>query len=146
MKRWMVSFPPFAIHLFCFHKIKWKTFDSFIICALPGLHNIIRYVPLYLVAGDNVEKCMHGICVIMRESYIKARIIKIRTNEQCYIEEAIRLASNGISAQLSSHSQTPEGFQMFLHENADGGLVCNHILNALFPLPDSNVVIERINC
>ena len=93
-----------------------------------------------------MEKCMHGICVIMRESYIKARIIKIRTNEQCYIEESIRLASNGISAQLSSHSQTPEGFQMFLHENADGGLVCNHILNALFPLPDSNVVIERINC
>lgn len=82
----------------------------------------------------------------MRESHIKARIIKIRTNERCHIEEAIRLASNGISAQLSSHSQTPEGFQMFLHENADGGVVCHQILNALSRLPDGNVVIERINC
>jgi hypothetical protein len=98
------------------------------------------------VAGGNVEKSMHGICVIIRESYIKARIIKIRTKEQCYIEEATRLASNGISAQLSSHSQTPEGFQMFLHENADGGLVCHQILNALFRLPDANILIERINC
>lgn len=89
---------------------------------------------------------MHEICVIMRESYIKARIIKIRTKEQCYIEEAIRLASNGISTQLSSHSQTPEGFQMFLNENADGGVVCHQILNALFRLPDGNVVVERINC
>ena len=101
---------------------------------------------LYVVAGSNVEKSMHGICVIIRESYIKARIIKIRTKEQCYIEEAIRLAGNGISAQLSSHSQTPEGFQMFLHENADGGLVCHQILNALFRLPDAHIVIERINC
>jgi hypothetical protein len=98
------------------------------------------------MAGDNVEKCMNGICVIMRESYIKARIIKIKTKEPCYIEEAVRLAGNGISAQLSSHSPTPEGYQMFLHENADGGLVCHQILNALLRLPDGNVIIERTNC
>jgi len=98
------------------------------------------------MAGGNVEKCMNGICVIIRESYIKARIIKIKTMEPCYIEEAIRLAGNGISAQLSSHSRTPEGYQMFLHENTDGGLVCHQILNALFHFPDGNVVIERINC
>jgi len=96
--------------------------------------------------GGNVEKCTNGICVIMRESYIKARIIKIKTKEQWYIEEAVTLACNGISTQLSSHSRTPEGYQMFLHENADGGILCHKILNALLRLPDGNVIIERINC
>jgi hypothetical protein len=98
------------------------------------------------MAGSNVEKCTNGICVIIRESYIRARIIKIKTNEQFYIEETIKLASNGISTQLSSHSRTPDGYQMFLHENADGGLISQQILNALFSLPDGNVVVERINC
>lgn len=116
-------------------------------CAHSVSHNVINYGNIvYLMAGGNVEKCMNGICVIMRESYIKARIIKIKTNEQCYIEEAITLANNGISTQLSSHSRTPDGYQMFLHENADGGLLCQKILNALFRLPDSNIIIERINC
>jgi hypothetical protein len=98
------------------------------------------------MASSDVEKCTNGICVIIRESYIKARIIKIKTNEQFYIEETIKLASNGISTQLSSHSRTPEGYQMFLHENVDGGLICQQILNTLFRLPKSGVIVERINC
>lgn len=127
------------------------------------MESIRKHLVLYYIRSVNVPecdargnltsygrrqygKCMQEICVIMRESYIKARIIKIRTKEPRYIEEAIRIASNGISTHLSSHSQTPEGFQMFLNENADGGAVCHQILNALFRLPDGNVVIERINC
>jgi hypothetical protein len=35
---------------------------------------------------------------------------------------------------------------MFLHENVDGGLICQQILNTLFRLPKSGVIVERINC
>ncbi|HVO66136.1 MAG TPA: hypothetical protein VMT12_06625 [Syntrophales bacterium] len=89
---------------------------------------------------------MSRIYIISRESYIKARIIKIKTSEHLCIDEAIRLANNGLSPQLSSHSQTSDGYQMFIHENADGGLICRQIIDALSRLPHGNIVIERINC
>lgn len=89
---------------------------------------------------------MDRICIISRESYIKARIIKIKTTEQFFIEEAIILANNGISTQLSSHARTPDGYQMFLREDADGGLICRQILDVLLRLPDGNVIVEKINC
>ena len=89
---------------------------------------------------------MSRIYIVSRESYIKARIIKIKTSEYLCIEEAIKLANNGISTQLSSHSQTSDGYQMFIHEDADGGLVCRRIIDVLLRLPHGNVVIETINC
>jgi hypothetical protein len=57
---------------------------------------------------------MTGIYVINRRSYIKARIVKIVSEEPSYIEKVIRLANNGISNKLSSHSRTADGYQMFL--------------------------------
>ena len=89
---------------------------------------------------------MTGIYVIRRESHIKARAIKIKTMEQRHIEETINLANNGISAMLSSHSRTPEGYQIFLQSDADGDLICQRILDALLHLPYGSVVLERINC
>lgn len=93
-----------------------------------------------------MENYMPGIYVISCESYIKARIIKIKTTKQSHIEEMSRLSENGISADLSSHSPTPDGYQMFLHMYSDGGLICQQILDALSRLPDGHVVVERINC
>jgi hypothetical protein len=89
---------------------------------------------------------MTGINVISRKSYIKARIIKIKTAQLFHIEETVKLANNGISSKLSSHSRTPEGYQMFLHVDTDGGLICRQILDALLRLPEGSIVIERINC
>jgi hypothetical protein len=92
------------------------------------------------------EFFMTGINVISRKSYIKARTIKIKTAQLFHIEETVKLANNGISSKLSSHSRTPEGYQMFLHVDTDGGLICQQILDALLRLPEGNIVIERINC
>jgi hypothetical protein len=89
---------------------------------------------------------MNGICVISRESYIKARIIKIKTAEQCHIDETIKLASNGMSHKLLSHARISNGYQMFLDTDTDGKIICQQLLDALLRLPDGNVVIERINC
>lgn len=89
---------------------------------------------------------MNEICVISRESYIKARVIKIRSTQRCHIEEAIRLANNGFSPKISSHAPIADGYQMFLHSNADGKIICQKIIDALLRLPEGNVVIERINC
>jgi len=89
---------------------------------------------------------MNGICVISRESYIKARVIKIKTPNECYIDEMIKLASNGISLMLLSHARIPDGYQMFLDSEADGKMLCQRILDALMCMPDGNVVIERVNC
>jgi len=89
---------------------------------------------------------MSRIYIVSRESYIKARIIKIKTSEHICIEEAIRLANYGLSTQLSSHSQTSDGYQMFIHENADGGVICRQIIDIISQLPHGNIVIERINC
>jgi len=93
-----------------------------------------------------MENFMPGIYVIRRESHIKAKVIKIKTTGQRHIEETIKLANNGISAMLSSHSRTPEGYQIFLQLDADGGLICQQILDALLSLPYDRVVLERINC
>jgi hypothetical protein len=96
--------------------------------------------------GIIMENFMNGICIVSRESYIKARIIKIKTtNERC-IEEAIKLASNGISSTLLSHARVSDGYQMFLDSEADGKMICQRILDALLRMPDGNIVIERINC
>ena len=89
---------------------------------------------------------MTGIYVINRRSYIKAQIVKIVSEEPSYIEKVIRLANNGISNKLSSHSRTADGYQMFLYFESDGELICQQILDALLCLPNGNVVIERINC
>ncbi len=89
---------------------------------------------------------MNLICIISRESYIKARIIKIKTTEQNCIQETINLANNGISPKLLSHARIAEGYQMFLHEDADGKAVCDQILEAFRHLPSESVVIEKINC
>jgi len=101
---------------------------------------------IHLFLWSDAAYMMNGIYVISRESYIKARIIKIRTKETLHIEEAIKLAHNGFSAELSSHSETPDGFQMFLHENADGESICRKIFDALSRLPSGNTIVERINC
>ena len=89
---------------------------------------------------------MDGICVISRESYIKARVIRVKTTEQCHIEETIKLANNGFSPKLLSHARISNGYQIFLDSDADGRMICQQILDALLRLPDGNVVIERINC
>jgi hypothetical protein len=89
---------------------------------------------------------MIGIYVINRRSYIKARIIKIVSKEPSYIEKVIRLANDGISNKLSSHSRTPDGYQMFLNFESDGELICQQILDTLLCLPNCDVIIERINC
>ena len=89
---------------------------------------------------------MNEICVISRESYIKARIIKIKTANEYYIDEAIKLASNGISSMLLSHARIANGYQMFLDSEADGKVICQRIVDALLHMPFGNVVIERINC
>ena len=96
--------------------------------------------------GISVDNFMNGICVVSRESYIKARIIKIKTTNECYIDEAIKLASNGISSMLLSHARVSNGYQMFLDSEADGKIICQRILDALLHMPDGNIVIERINC
>jgi hypothetical protein len=87
-----------------------------------------------------------GIYIIKRESYIKAKVIRIKTIRQCHIEESIRLANNGISAMLSSHGLIEDGYQMFLQGDTDGELICQKIIDALLPLIDDRVVLERINC
>jgi len=96
--------------------------------------------------GINMGNFMNGICIVSRDSYIKARIIKIKTMNECYIEETIKLASNGISLMLLSHARVSDGYQMFLDSDADGKMICEQILDALLRLPDGNIVIERINC
>jgi len=89
---------------------------------------------------------MNRICVIRRESYIKARIIRIKSTEQGCIEETIKLANNGFSSQLLSHARIADGYQMFISSDTDGNMICDKLLDALWCLPDSSVVIERINC
>lgn len=89
---------------------------------------------------------MNRICIISRESYIKARIIKIKSTEQCHIEETIKLANNGISLKVLSHARIPDGYQMILDSDADGRMICQQLIDALLRLPDGSVVIERINC
>ncbi|MEN6320972.1 MAG: hypothetical protein ABFD82_19730 [Syntrophaceae bacterium] len=89
---------------------------------------------------------MNGIYVIRRESYIKARIIKVKTADQSHIEETIKLANNGMSHKLLSHARISNGYQMFLDTETDGRIICQQILDALLRMPDGNVVIERINC
>ncbi len=96
--------------------------------------------------GDSMENFMIGIYVIRRKSYINAKTIKIKTMGQRHIEETIRLANNGIAAMLSSHSRTPEGYQIFLQSDSDGELICQQILDVLLRLPYERVVVERINC
>jgi hypothetical protein len=96
--------------------------------------------------GGAMQTFMTGIYIIKRESYIKAKVIKIKTTGQRHIEESIKLASNGISALLSSHGLTEEGYQIFLQGDADGEMICQKILDALLPLPYERVVLERINC
>jgi len=87
-----------------------------------------------------------GIYIIKRKSYIKAKVIKIKTSRQLHIEESIKLANNGISTLLSSHGLIEEGYQMFLQGDTDGELICQKIIDALLPLTDDRVVLERINC
>jgi len=89
---------------------------------------------------------MNRICVIKRESYIKARIIRIKTTEQNCIEETIRLAHNGFSSILLSHARIADGYQMFISADIDGKMICDKLLDALLCMPDGHVVIERINC
>lgn len=89
---------------------------------------------------------MNEICVISRKSYINARVIKVKTTQYCHIEATIKLANNGFSPKILSHARIKEGYQMFLHTNADGKAICQQIIDALLRLPDGNVVIERINC
>ena len=87
-----------------------------------------------------------GIYIIKRTSYIKAKVIKIKTTRKRHIEESIKLANNGISAMLSSHGPTKEGYQIFLRVDADGERICQKIVDALLPLSYDSVVVERINC
>ncbi|MBN1383147.1 MAG: hypothetical protein JXA41_15890 [Deltaproteobacteria bacterium] len=89
---------------------------------------------------------MNEICVISRESYIKARVIKVKTTQPCHIEETIKLANNGFSPKIQSHARIKDGYQMFLQPGADGKYICQKIIDALLCLPEGNVVIERINC
>jgi hypothetical protein len=89
---------------------------------------------------------MNRICVIKRESYIKARIIRIKTTEQNCIEETVRLANNGFSSILLSHARIVDGYQMFINADIDGKIICDKLLDALLCMPDGNVIIERINC
>jgi hypothetical protein len=147
--------------------MRWKTFIQAyrdISKALQGLcHWKSRSLPSFprsqyisrVILNDSnaahlyytaTESCMNGIYVISRKSYIKASIIRIKTTEQCFIEEAIKLASNGMSYLLLSHARISDGYQLFLNAEADGKMICQKILDALFYLPDGNVVIERINC
>ncbi|MCX5842408.1 MAG: hypothetical protein NT022_01430 [Deltaproteobacteria bacterium] len=93
-----------------------------------------------------MDNSMPGIYLIRRDSHIKAKVIKIKTTGQCHIEETIKLANNSISAMLSSHARIPEGYQIFLQMDADGGLICQKIVDALLSLPYDRVVLERINC
>jgi hypothetical protein len=93
-----------------------------------------------------MEDFIPRIYVIRRESHIKARTIKIKTMGQRHLEETVNLVKNGISAMLSSHSRTPEGYQIFLQPDADGDLICQQILDVLLRLPYESVVLERINC
>jgi hypothetical protein len=93
-----------------------------------------------------MENFMTEIYVIRRESHIKVKAIKIKTTGERHIEETINLVSNGISPMLSSHSRTPEGYQIFLQPDADGDLVCQQILDVLLRLPYDRIVLERINC
>lgn len=93
-----------------------------------------------------MEDFVTRICVIRRESHIKARAIKIKTTGKRHLEETINLANNGISAMLSSHSRTPEGYQVFLQPDVDGDLICQQILDVLLRLPYDKVTLERINC
>ena len=74
---------------------------------------------------------MHRICVIRRESYIKARIIKIKTTEQSCIEETIKVANNGFSSKLLSHARIADGYQIFVHSDIDGKIICDKLLDAL---------------
>jgi len=89
---------------------------------------------------------MTEICLISRESYIKARVIKIKTTEQSHIEETIKLANNGISLKVLSHARISDGYQMILDSDADGRMICQQLIDALLRLLDGSVVIERINC
>jgi hypothetical protein len=89
---------------------------------------------------------MIRICVVTRESCIKARIVKIRSNEQSHIEETIKLVNNGISHMLLSHARISGGYQMFLDSDADGEVIFNQVLDVFSGLPEANVVIEKINC
>jgi hypothetical protein len=98
------------------------------------------------IRGGTMENFITGIYVIRRESHIKAKAIKIKTMGQRHIEETNNLANNGISAMLSSHSRTPEGYQIFLQPDADGDLICQRILDTLLRLPYDRVILERINC
>jgi hypothetical protein len=115
-----------------------------------------KYLSVHITVGGDyasppifyctMENFMTGIYVIRRESHIKAKSIKIKTMGQRHVEEIIKLANSGISAMLSSHSRTPEGYQIFLQSETDGGLICQQILDALLHLPYDRVVLERINC
>lgn len=89
---------------------------------------------------------MNEICVITRESYIKARVIKIKSTQQCHIDETVKLANNGFSPTIQSHAPVPEGYQMFLQANADGQKICEKLIDAFLRLQTGNVIIERINC
>jgi hypothetical protein len=91
-------------------------------------------------------KCMNRICIISRESFIKARAIKIKTTLDCHIEAIIKLANNGISQNLLSHARIPDGYKMFLYSDADGKEICQQLIDVLSPLLDDNVVVEKINC
>ncbi len=93
-----------------------------------------------------MESFINSICVIRRESHIKAKTIKIKTMGPRQIEEMTNLVNNGISALLSSHSRTPEGYQIFLQPDADGDLICERIIDALLNLSHDGAVVERINC
>ncbi len=93
-----------------------------------------------------MESFINSICVIRRESHIKAKTIKIKTMGSRQIEEMTNLVNNGISALLSSHSRTPEGYQIFLQPDANGDLICQRIIDALLNLSHDAVVLERINC
>jgi hypothetical protein len=115
--------------------------------TLPWSYMILNRVIKCLYGnGGTMENFMIGIYVIRRKSYINAKTIKIKTMGQRHIEETIRLANNGIAAMLSSHSRTPEGYQIFLQSDSDGGLICQQILDVLLRLPYERVVLERINC
>jgi hypothetical protein len=89
---------------------------------------------------------MNRICIIKRESYIKARVIRIKTTEEGCIEETIRMANNGFSSKLASHARIADGYQMFINSDVDGKMICDKLLDALLCLNNGNVVIERINC
>jgi len=89
---------------------------------------------------------MNRICIVSRESFIKARVIKIKTTTDCHIEAIIKLANNGISHNLLSHARISDGYKMFLYSDANAKMICQQIIDVLLPLPDDDVVVERINC